>query len=216
MQLGAGVLGAGQAAAAEADGRHLEVAAVLLDQQVGGGLGDAEQRVGRGVDRHRGVDPAVVAVRLRQLEALLELLERQPVGGVAVDLVGRAEDERGVGAVGAGRLEQVEGAVGVDAEVGLRVARGPVVGGLGGGVDDELDRAAVLGEDPVDGVAVADVGALAAELGVRGEQPLGDVRGRGLGAEEARPACRSRCRRRRIPRRRSGRRPQTRSGPQSP
>ena len=55
-----------------------------------------------------------------------------------------------VGAVGAGGLEQVEGAVGVDAEVGLRVARGPVVGGLGGGVDDQLDLAGVLAEDPLD------------------------------------------------------------------
>ena len=48
-------------------------------------------------------------------------------------------------------------------------------------------RLPVLGEDPVDGIAVADVDALAAELGVGGEEPLGDVRGRGLGAEEAGP-----------------------------
>ena len=34
---------------------------------------------------------------------------------------------------------------------------------------------------------VADVGVLPAELGVLGDQPLGDVRGRGLGAEEAGP-----------------------------
>ena len=40
------------------------------------------------------------------------------------------------------RLEQVEGAVGVDAEVGLRLARRPVVRRLRGGVDDDLDRAA--------------------------------------------------------------------------
>ena len=45
VQLRAGVLGAGQAAAAEADRRHVEVAAVLLHQQVGGRLRDAEQRV---------------------------------------------------------------------------------------------------------------------------------------------------------------------------
>ena len=59
VQLGAGVLGAGQAAAAEGDGRHVEVAPVLLHQQVGRRLGDAEQRVGGGVDRHRGVDATV-------------------------------------------------------------------------------------------------------------------------------------------------------------
>ena len=89
--------------------------------------------------------------------------------------------------MGAGGLEQVEGAVGVDTEVGLRVAGGPVVGGLGGGVDDQLDLAGVLAEDPVDGVAVADVGVLPAELGVLGDEPLGHVRGRGLRPEEAGP-----------------------------
>ena len=157
VQLRPGVVGAGQAAAAEADGRHVEVAAVLLHQQVGGRLRDAEQRVGGAVDRHRRVDAAVVAVVLRQLQPRLELHQRQPVGRVAVDLVGRGEDEGRVGAVLARRLEQVERAVGVDAEVGLRVARGPVVRGLRGGVDDQLDLAGVLGEDARDAVGVADV-----------------------------------------------------------
>ena len=92
-----------------------------------------------------------------------------------------------VGAVGAGGLEQVEGAVGVDAEVGLGVAGGPVVGGLGGGVDDQLDLARVLAEDAVDRGTVADVGVLPAELGVLGDQALGHMRGRGLGPEEAGP-----------------------------
>ena len=188
MQLGAGVLGPGQAAAAEADGRHLEVAAVLLHQQVGGRLGDAEQRVGRGVDRHRGVDALVVAVGLGQLQPLLQLFQRQPVRRVAVDLVGRAEDEGRLGAVGAGRLEQVEGAVGVDAEVGLRIARGPVVRGLGGGVDDQLDlrcRARRRSGRPRSRSRMSAFSQR--NSGVRGDQPLGHVRGRGLGAEEARP-----------------------------
>ena len=52
--------------------------------------------------------------------------------------------------MGARRLEQVERAVGVDREVGLRLARRPVVGGLRGGVDDQLDPAGVLAEDPLD------------------------------------------------------------------
>ena len=90
VQLRAGVVRAGEAPAAEADGRHVEVAAVLLDEQVGRGLGDAEQRVEAAVDGHRGRDPVVVLVVLRQLEARLELDERQEVRPVAVDLVGRA------------------------------------------------------------------------------------------------------------------------------
>jgi hypothetical protein len=187
VQLGAGVLGAGQTAAAEADRRQPEVAAVLLDQQVGGRLGDPEQRVGGGVDRHRGVDTAEVAVVFGQLEPGLELLQRQPVGGVAVDLVGRAEDEGRARAVRPGGLEQVQGAVGVDPEVGLRLPRRPVVRRLRGSVDDQPDAVAQLGEKPLHALGVADVEVHGAKLGKSRHQLVGHVRGRGLGAEEARP-----------------------------
>ena len=186
MELRAGVVGAGQAAAAERHRRHVEVAAVLLHEQVGGGLRDAEQRVRRAVDRHRGRDAVVVLVLARQLEPLLVLLERQEVGRVAVDLVGRAEHERRVDRVRARRLEQVERAVGVDAEVGLGLLGRPVVRGLRGGVHDQLDLAGVLGEDARDGVGVADVDLLVHEL-VRQPllQHLGHAARRGLLAEEA-------------------------------
>jgi hypothetical protein len=119
-----------------------------------------------------------------QLEAGLEVLERQPVGRVAVDLVGRGEDEGRLRAVLAGRLEQVEGAVGVDPEVGLGVARRPVVGWLGGGVDDQLDLLGGLGEDTLDPLGVADVEVDRAKRGELAVEALGDVRGRCLGAEE--------------------------------
>ena len=64
MKFGARVLMAGQAASAEADGCRLEVAAVFLDHQVGGGLAYPKQRVGRAIDRHLGGDSAVVGVVL--------------------------------------------------------------------------------------------------------------------------------------------------------
>ena len=140
MQLGAGVLGPRQAAGAEADRRHVEVAAVLLHQQVGSRLRSAEEGVRGAIDRHRRVDPLEPGVIPGQLEPGVELLQRQPVGCVAVDLVGGAEHEGGVGAEATRCLQQVERAVGVHAEVRLRLAGGPVVGGLRGGVDDELDR----------------------------------------------------------------------------
>ena len=127
VKLRAGVVWAGQAAAAKAHRRDLEVAPVLLDHQVGGGLRDAEERMRRAVDRHCRVDPAVPAVPGGELEPLVVLLERQVVGEVAVDLVRRAERERDLGAVVADGLEQVERAERVDAEVGVRVGRRPVV-----------------------------------------------------------------------------------------
>ena len=53
MQLDAGVIRPGQAAAAQAAGRHAEVAAVLLHHHVGGDLGRAEQAVLALIDRER-------------------------------------------------------------------------------------------------------------------------------------------------------------------
>src|SRR3712207_7558082 len=49
--------------------------------------------------------PLVVA---RELPAAVQLLERKAVGGVAVDLVGRGEDEGGVDGVLADGLERSE------------------------------------------------------------------------------------------------------------
>ena len=178
------MLRAGEAAAAEADRGHVEVPPVLLDEQVGGGLRGAEQRVGRQVDRHRRVDAPVIAVVLRQLQPGRQVLQRQPVGRVAVDLVGRAEDERRVRAMRPGRLEQVQGAVRVDAEVGLRLARRPVVRRLRGGVHDDLDRGCVLGEQALHALGIPDVELVRAELGVGPPQLLGDGCGRRVRAEE--------------------------------
>jgi len=53
---------AGEAAAAEAHRRHVEVAPVLLDEQVCGDLRHTEERVRALVDRHLEVDAAVPAV----------------------------------------------------------------------------------------------------------------------------------------------------------
>ena len=86
--------------------------------------------------RHVFVD----AVRRRRdrvdLPARLELDAAAGVRRVAVDLVGRREDERRLGQRVARRLEQVQRAVGVDREIGLGLARRPVVRRLRGGVDD--------------------------------------------------------------------------------
>ena len=51
----------------------------------------------------------------------------------------------------------VQRADGVDAEIGVRVARGPVVRRLRGGVDHEVDIGAVLRETALDGGSVADI-----------------------------------------------------------
>ena len=65
-------------------------------------------------------------------------------------------------------LEQVQGPVGVDVEIRLGLSRRPIMRGLRGGVDDQLEAPGVLGEDPVDAVGVANVELERAELGVGG------------------------------------------------
>ncbi len=81
-----------------------------------------------------------------ELPARLAFDQRQTVGRVAIDLVGAGEDEDRVGAMQPCGLEQVERAVGVDREIGLRVARRPIVRRLGGGMDDRGNRAAIAGK----------------------------------------------------------------------
>ena len=147
MQLGCRVVGPGEGAAAKAGRPHPEVAAVLLDQDVGRHLRRAEQAVQGAIDGHVLADPVRVGVLGVDLPPRLELDERQRVGQVAVDLVGRGEDEHRLRGMRAGRLEHVQGADRVDVEVGERLLGRPVVRGLRGGVDHELDRVAVAGED---------------------------------------------------------------------
>ena len=85
------------------------------------------------------------------------------------------------------RLEQVQGAGGVDAPVGVRVRRRPVVRRLRRGVDDQLDGLAVLLEQAADALLIADVEIGAAKLRVGVEQALRRPGGRCLRAEEPRP-----------------------------
>src|SRR4051794_23696597 len=99
MQLRPRMVRPREAPGAKADRRHAEVAPVFLNQQIGCGLGGSEQGVQRRVDRHRRVDPVEPLVVSRELEALPDVLEREPVRRVAVDLVGRGEDEGRIGAV---------------------------------------------------------------------------------------------------------------------
>ena len=148
---------AGETAPTEDAGPYPEVPAILLHQHVGRDLRRAEQRVRRLVDAHRLVDAVGKRVTRVDLPARLLLDERQMVRRVAVHLVGRREHEHGVGAVSPARLEQVEGARRVDAEVRERIARGPIVRGLRGRVDDDANAVAVAVEQRHQRIGVADV-----------------------------------------------------------
>lgn len=122
---------------------------------------------------------------LRQLQPGFGLDQGQEVRGVAIDLVGRAEDEGGIGRMFAGRLEQVERADGIDPEVGLGVTGRPVMRRLGRGVDHQVNVG--LREDPVKSLGVTNVEFDRLELIERRSQALADRTGGGLRSEEAGP-----------------------------
>ena len=154
MQFDAGVVGPGQAAAAETDGGHVEVAAVLLHHDVGGDFGRAEEGV-LGLVDGECLGDAVGNSRIVVVPAGVELAQADLVGGVAVHLVGGHVDEGRFRAELARGFEEVEGADGVGVEVVEGNFGGEVVRGLGRGVDDAVGAE---GSNEVEhGGAIADV-----------------------------------------------------------
>jgi hypothetical protein len=114
-----------------------------------------------------------VLVRMAWLDLVpgVQFDQRQRVGPVAVHLVGGAVNERRLGRIRPGVLQQVQGADGVDVEIGVRFLGGPVVTGLAGGVDHHGDVRAVLLEHLRQALTVADVDV---DVGVRVGQLAGE------------------------------------------
>ena len=81
-------------------------------------------------------------------------------------------------------FEQVERAVGIDAEIGKRFAGCPVVAWLGGGVDDEFDVRAVFFKDVKNGFLVSNVHVLRGEIREIGGQFRRRRKGRSVRSEE--------------------------------
>ncbi len=137
MQLDARVIRSGEAAAAQAAGRHVEVAAVLLHHHVARDLRRAEQRMLRLIDRE-GLGNALRERRIGVVPARLEFCQRNAVRRVAVDLVRRHVDERRLRAGPPRRFEQVQRADGVGVEIVERNRRRAIVARLRGGVHDDV------------------------------------------------------------------------------
>ena len=134
VKLHASVVGTSEAAPAQGTGGHTEVAAVLLDHDVGGDLGGSEEGVLTLVDGEV-LRNAVGVGWICIVPACLKLLKGDAIGPVAVDLVRRHVDEWGLGAGLAGRLQHVQCTDGVRIEVVEWDGCRAVVAGLGGCVD---------------------------------------------------------------------------------
>ena len=87
VQLGAAMIWACEATAAESCRVHVEVFSVFLNQHVSGDFRRAEKTVHTAVDRHAFLDAVVKLVSRIDLPTEFFFFQWQPVWRVAVDLV---------------------------------------------------------------------------------------------------------------------------------
>src|ERR1700730_9612664 len=92
-----------------------------------------------------------------QFPARLFFNQRQEVGRVTIDLVGAGKDKGRVRTVPAGGFKEIKWGARTDAELILRVSRGPVMGGLGGCMNDRANRVSFAAESHLQQFRVANV-----------------------------------------------------------
>ncbi len=109
------------------------------------------------VDAHVFGNARLERVARLDFPAEVKFLERETIRSVAVDLVRRGENEGRFRAIVSRRFEEIEGPIGVDREIHLRIARRPVVRRLGRSVNDRGQFAPVGFEDFVYRTGIANV-----------------------------------------------------------
>src|SRR5437588_6622385 len=144
VQLSAGVRRSSQATAAKTNGRHPEITSVFLHEKIGRSFGSAEEGMLRGIDTHRFGNSRLVFMAGFDFPALFELVQRQPIWRVAINFVRRCKNERRLWTKTPRRFQQIQCAVGVNGEIGLRIARRPIVRWLRSRMHDRVDLSAVL------------------------------------------------------------------------
>ncbi len=98
----------------------------------------------RAIDAHRFRNPGLVLVALGNLPTQGQLAQRQPIWRVAIDFVRRGKNERRLRANFAGGFEKIQGAIRIDREISLRIARRPIVRRLCRSVHNGGDVVAML------------------------------------------------------------------------
>jgi len=116
VQFHSGVMGAGQTSTPEAAGLQTEVAPVFLHHDVSRNLRSPEDRMLAPIDAE--ILPDTVVVLLPGVfPAGFQLLQRQLVGRVPIDLVRGHVDKGGIGRRTPGGLQEIERPDGIDVEI---------------------------------------------------------------------------------------------------
>lgn len=135
VKLDTAVVRAGEAASAQAAGRHPKISAILLDHDVGGDFGGTKKAVLGLVDGEGFRNPLLVS-GIIVVPPGGKFLQSDVIGAVTIDFVGGHVDERRLGADLPGCFEKVKGPDGVGVEIVKRDGGGPVVTRLCGSMND--------------------------------------------------------------------------------
>jgi hypothetical protein len=181
MQFHAGVIRAGQASAAQAAGRHAEVAAVFLNHDVARDLRRAEDGMLALIDGEIFRDTVFIG-RVGIVPARFQFGQSQRIGTVAIHFVGRHMNEGRFGTGAARRFEEVKRSKRIHFEIEKGNGGGPVVRRLGGGVNDE--GRLQFGDQVQNGVAVPNVQRFVAVTRNFGLELAEHPTGVALGSEE--------------------------------
>src|SRR5438874_12949903 len=84
----------GQATASETSGRHSKIAAVFLNQDIGGDLRSTEKRMFRRVDAHCFRNALLISMTGLDFPTRLQFAQRQAIGSVAIDFIRGRENKR--------------------------------------------------------------------------------------------------------------------------
>lgn len=137
MEFDAGVVGAGEASAAQATGLHAEVAAILLHHDVACDFRGAEDGVLRLIDG-KGFGYAVFVGGIVIVPTAFEFAQANRVRKIAVDLVRGHVDKRRFRACAPSRLKQIQGPDGVGVEIVKRNRGSAIMRWLGRGMNNRI------------------------------------------------------------------------------
>ena len=127
VQLSTRVCWSREAATAKTNSRHSKITSIFLHQNVGGSFRGPKERMLAIIDTHRFRDSRLILMIWLDFPPCRQFLQWQLIWRVAVNLVRRSKNKWRFGAKRSRRFKQVQCTICINGEIGLRVARRPIV-----------------------------------------------------------------------------------------